>query len=120
MLELSSFGGEGSGQGAYRRGRKADTTAAGSDSSASRGSFPLASFAPTSSRSNSSASEQTSQRADGRQASAGAGADAEDTGEQLQRELELFAQDDAEERGLMDNEPYPAGGFDEEGTMQPQ
>lgn len=32
MLELSSFGGEGSGQGAYRRGRRGETTAAGSDS----------------------------------------------------------------------------------------
>lgn len=106
MLELSSFGGEGSGQGAYRRGRRGETTAAGSDSTdanRSRGSFPLASFAASSS--NSSASGQTSNRAGDRPAAGGA--DFDEAGEQLQRELELFAQDDdAEERGLMDSESY--------------
>lgn len=105
MLELSSFGGEGSG-GAYRRGRKADTAATATDSATadrSRGSFPLASFAPPSS--NSSASGQSSNRASDRQGSAGGAAD-DDAGEQLQKELELFAQDDdAEERALMDSAP---------------
>jgi len=39
---------------------------------------------------------------------------------ELQRELELFAQDDAEERALMDNEPYPMGSTELAQEQQPQ
>lgn len=60
----------------------------------------MASFASTSQQSNSSArSSKDSARAGGFNAPQN---DADDTGEQLQRELELFAQDDdAEEQSLM-------------------
>merc|ERR1712086_544670 len=65
MLELSSFGGENTGSGAYRRGRRGDATTAAESGSAretqSRGSFPLASFAASSDNSNSSG--RTSNRA---------------------------------------------------------
>lgn len=106
MLELSSFGDEGK-KGAYRRGKK-DSGMAGtnqtSPDSTTRGSFPMASFSSSSQKSNMSAT--SSSQAQARQSPfGGAGNEADDAGEQLQRELELFAQDDdAEEQALM-NEP---------------
>jgi hypothetical protein len=52
MLELSSFGGEEGKKGAYRRGKKeagaAGTNQTSPDTSKTRGSFPMASFASTS------------------------------------------------------------------------
>lgn len=104
MLELSSFGNEEGKKGAYRRGKKESGQAAANqtspDKSKTRGSFPMASFASTSQQSNSSArSSKDSARAGGFNAPQN---DADDTGEQLQRELELFAQDDdAEQQSLM-------------------
>ena len=68
----------------------------------------MASFSQSSQRSNESAKQGSSTKPGGSDVLQ---ADADETGEQLQRELELFAQDDdAEEQALMvDN----IGGFDD-------
>lgn len=108
MLELSSFGEDGK-KSAYRRGRKdagtAGTSQSAFDSSKSRGSFPMASFSSTSQKSNESARSSSQGQPGGFNVPQ---SDVDETGEQLQRELELFAQDDdAEEQALMDDQTYP-------------
>jgi len=106
MLELSSFGGEGTNSTGptQRRGRRSGSSSGGTepqDINRSRGNFPLASFA---SSSNSSASGESGRARAGQEQTA-AGAEEDDAGEQLQRELELFAQDDdAEAKALIDSE----------------
>lgn len=118
MLELSSFGpGEGAvgGAGAYRRARKQGNAAPAADPSSAAGgasSFPLASFAM-------SAAPQADSGASGPPSGAGrrgqasdatADAEADEAGAELQRELELFAQDDdGEEQALMDSADAAGG-----------
>jgi len=112
MLELSSFGpGEGaaSGAGAYLRGRKQGNAAPAAGTSSAGGgasSFPLASFAMSAAPQADGGASGQSSGAPRRGQASGAAADADEdaAGDELQRELELFAQDDdGEEQALMDN-----------------